>query len=363
MSNVPLFVGVDYHQDQLQVCVIDQAERVRFNRACPNDVAHVARLLHGFGNGNVRAVAIEACCGAAAFGEALAPLGGWRVELAHAGYVARLRQSPDKSDFDDGRLLADLTRVGYLPRVWLAPPGVRDLRQLVNHRQRLVDRRRDAKLQAGAVLREQRVKIDGGSRWSRAWVARVRDNDRLSDAARWIANDLLDEIDHLSAKVAAAERRLREATAGDALVARLRTIEGVGEVTAWTLAAWVGRFDRFATGKQLSRYCGLSPRNASSGNRRADAGLIDAANRRLRAVLIQAGHRLVRTDGRWGALAARMLARGKPKNVVVAAVANRWVRSMHHRMIARPAATVAPGGREGERGGATTTTTTMTMTA
>ena len=101
---------------------------------------------------------------------------------------------------------------------------------------------------------------------------------------------------------------------------------------AWMLAAAIGRFDRFKNGKQLSRYCGLSPRNASSGTRTADAGLIDAANKSLRAVLIQAAHRLMRTDDRWGRLAESMLRRGKPKPVVTAAVANRWVRSIHHRM-------------------------------
>ena len=78
--------------------------------------------------GSVQAVAIEACCGAADFGEELLShvraaggVGGFRVELAHPGYVARLKQSPDKTDFSDARLLADLSRVGYLPRVWLAP--------------------------------------------------------------------------------------------------------------------------------------------------------------------------------------------------------------------------------------------------
>lgn len=335
MNNVPLFVGLDYHQDQLQLCVIDHAAHVRVNRSCGNDAAAVAGLLRGCGS-DVRAVAIEACCGAAAFGEQLASLGDWRVELAHAGYVAKLKQSPDKTDFSDARLLADLTRVGYLPRVWLPPAHVRDLRQLVGHRQRLVDRRRALKLQAGAVLREQRVKLDG-PRWGKQWTASARDNDRLSEQARWIVNDLLDEIVHAGAKIAAVELRLRQATTGDApigpLVTKLRTIEGVGDVTAWMLAAWIGRFDRFKNGKQLSRYCGLSPRNVSSGNRTADAGLINAANKQLRAVLIQAGHRLVRTDRRWSALAARLLARGKPKNVAVAAVANRWVRSMHHRMV------------------------------
>lgn len=343
MGNVPVFVGVDYHQDQLQVCAIDQAANVRVNRGCANDAAAVAGLLRGLGG--VTAVAVEACCGAAAFGQELAALGDWRVELAHPGYVARLKQSPDKTDYGDARLLADLTRVGYLPRVWLAPPAVRDLRQLVNHRQRLVDQRRALKLRVGALLREQRVRIDGacGRRFGAAWAAAARGHPELTGHARWVVGELLDEVAQVGERVAAAERRLREATAGDPLVARLRAIEGVGEVTAWTLAAWVGRFDRFRSGKQLARYCGLSPRNASSGTRQADAGLIDAANPQLRAVLIQAGHRLARHDPRWHALAQRLLKRGKPKCVVVAAVANRWVRSMHHRLL-RPGER-GPGGR------------------
>ncbi len=40
------------------------------------------------------------------------------------------------------------------------------------------------------------------------------------------------------------------------------------------LRAEIGRFDRFGSGKQLARFCGLSPRNASSGTRQADAGLV-----------------------------------------------------------------------------------------
>jgi transposase len=333
MSNVALFVGVDYHQDNLQVCVMDQQAKVRLNRSHDNDVDAVAKLLKGLGD--VRAVAIEACCGASDFGEELAKAGGYRVELAHPGYVAKLKQSPDKTDFSDARLLADLTRVGYLPRVWLASAAIRELRQLAGHRQRLVDSRRAVKLQVGAIFREQRLKLDA-SRWSKKWIAQARDNQRLSPQARYIVNDLLDELEHIGGRIDAVEQRLREATKNDPVYAKLRQIEGVGEVTAWMLLAWIGRFDRFKNGKQLSRYCGLSPRNASSGKKTADAGLIDAANKQLRAVLIQAAHRLICNHERWRTLADRLLSKGKPKCVVVAAVANRWVRSMRHRMIDMP---------------------------
>ena len=98
------------------------------------------------------------------------------------------------------------------------------------------------------------------------------------------------------------------------------------------MRAEIGRFDRFRFGKQLARFCGLSPKNASSGQRQADAGLIRAANPQLRAVLIEAAHRLARLDPQWRALAQRLRNKGKPGSVVAAAVANRWVRWLFHQM-------------------------------
>jgi len=332
MSNVPIFVGLDYHQDSIQVCVLDQQGKVLLNRSSANDCRELERIVRPLGV--VTRVGIEACCGAADLGEQLVQRLGWNVSLGHPAYIAKIKSSPDKSDYSDGRLIADLTRVGYLPRVWLAPADVRELRQLVNHRQRLADRRRALKLQVGGVLREQRVKIgkDRGSRWGKAWTASVRDNDRLSGHARWIVNDLLDDLKYTEGKIAQAERRLREATAQDAVVEKLMGQPGVGEVTAWVLRAYVGDFGRFKTAKQLARYCGMSPCNASSGRKVADAGLVEGCNKLLRLTVVQAAHRLIRTVGRWGKLAESMRGRGKPACVIVGAVGNRWLRTLHHAM-------------------------------
>jgi transposase len=332
MNNLPVFVGLDYHQDSIQVCVLNQQGDVLLNRSARNDCSELGRLVNPLGH--VQRVGIEACCGAADLGQELVERLGWNVSLGHAAYVARMKSSPDKSDYSDGRLLADLTRVGYLPRVWLAPACIRELRQLVNHRQRCVDQCRSLKLQVGAILREQRVKIgpDRGSRWSKRWSASVRDNAQLSKQGRWIVNDLLDEIVYQQDKIYKVEGRLREATQDDPVLARLLEQEGIGEVTAWVLRAWVGDFSRFKTAKQLARYCGMSPCNASSGAKVADAGLIDGCNKVLRMTLVQAAHRLIRTSDRWGKLAASLKARGKAPCVIVGAVGNRWVRSLHHAM-------------------------------
>ena len=333
MTNVPVFVGLDYHQDSVQVCVLDAQGKVLSNRRAANDWRDVQRLVRPLGV--VQRVGIEACCGAADFAQELVERAGWNVSLAHPAYVAKIKSSPDKSDFSDGRLLADLSRVGYLPRVWLAPAKIRELRQLVNHRQRLVDHRRALKLRVGALLREQRVKIDPkwtGSRWSKAWVARVRDNAGFSEHVRWIAGQLLEEIEHVGRQVLMTEARLRQASRGDAVIDRLMKQEGIGEVTAWVLRAIVGDFGRFKTGKQLARYCGMSPCNRSSGKKQADAGLIDGCNKLLRRTIVQASHRLINTRPRWRALADSMRRRGKQANVIVAAVGNRWLRKLHHAM-------------------------------
>jgi transposase len=310
---------------------MDQHAKTRLNRSCPNDWKAIHRLVSPLGP--VHSVAIEACTGAADLAQQLLDHTGWNVHLAHCAYVAKLKGSPDKTDFSDAQLLADLARVGYLPRVWLPPAYIRDLRQLVRYRQRLVDQRRNLKLQIGAILREQRVKFPIKlSRWTRPWIHFIRNTPQLSEHARWIVNQSLDEIQHLDQRVQQAEQRLRQSTQDDPVIQQLMTRPGIGEVTAWTFRAFIGRFDRFKTGKQLARYCGLSPKNASSGNRQADAGLINAANPLLRATIIQAAHRLVRTTDRWSTLYQQLVSRGKPACVAVAAVANRWIRRLHHEM-------------------------------
>jgi transposase len=248
-----------------------------------------------------------------------------------------MRQNPDKTDYSDARMLADLERVGYLPKVWLAPRAVREMRLLVRYRIQQVAQRRNIKLRIGAVLREQRLKNNSHGRWSIPWRWWVQHEAALSEQGRWVVDQHLKELEHKKVLIAEVEKRLEETCKTDPLIRRLMEITGIGKVTAWMFRAEVGRFDRFRNGKQLARFCGLSPRNASSGMRQADAGLIKSANKDLRTIAMEAAHRLIRTDRRWGEMALRLRTAGKAPNVTVAAVANRWVRWLFNE-VRRPSA-------------------------
>lgn len=329
MAIVTVFVGLDYHKSVVQVCVVDEEGKVLANRKCENEVGEIVRTVRRCGD-RVFA-AIEACTGAAHLADELIIQKGWSVDLAHPGYVARLKQSPDKSDYSDARLLADLERVGYLPKVWLAPEGIRELRRLVRYRHQRAAERRKIKLRVSALLREHRQESPYG-RWTEAWKHWLRHEAELGRQSRWVIERYLVQFEATQQELKVVERRLAELTAEDPMVDRLTEVNGIGLVTAVTIRAEIGRFDRFRTGKQLARFCGLSPRNASSGQRQADAGMIKAGNPELRRILIEAAHQLSWREPRWSALSQRLRERGKPRNVVVAAVANRFLRWLYHQM-------------------------------
>lgn len=329
MNKVTIYVGLDYHQSSVQVCLMDREGRMLANRACSNSWGEIAACVPA--GANVQA-AIEACSGAADLAQELIDRARWSVSLAHPGYVNRIKQSPDKTDFSDARLLADLIRVGYLPKVWLAPAELRDLRRLVRRRQQLIQDRRNTKLRIRALLRDGRVRGAEANPWTKAWFRWLRTTPQVTAQTRWILDDHLRSLEFVEEQIRAVEKRLVEVTKEDLVVHQLLQEDGVGLVTAVTLRAEIGRFDRFRNGKQLSRFCGLSPRNASSGERQADAGLIKAGNAQLRAVLIETAHRLARFHSRWSCLALKLRAQHKPGSVVAAAVANRWMRWLHYRM-------------------------------
>ena len=62
-----------------------------------------------------------------------------------------------KNDERDARDLADLLRLGRLAEAWIAPPAVRELRELVRYRAKLVQLRSGLKAQVHAVMAKEGV--------------------------------------------------------------------------------------------------------------------------------------------------------------------------------------------------------------
>src|ERR1051325_3673824 len=114
MATLAVFVGLDYSDQEIEVTVLDRQGKMLANKPCSNDAAKIDQFVRQFGS-SVRA-AIECGTGSANLADELLTRFGWSIDLAHPGLVKRMKQNPDKTDFQDAHLLGDLVRVGYLPR-------------------------------------------------------------------------------------------------------------------------------------------------------------------------------------------------------------------------------------------------------
>src|SRR6201997_5840748 len=96
-------------------------------------------------------VVLEATYGWYWAADALAELGA-EVHLAHPLGVKAFSYRRVKNDERDASDLADLLRMGRLPEAWIAPPEIRELREVTRYRHQLVKARTPVKDQVHGVL-------------------------------------------------------------------------------------------------------------------------------------------------------------------------------------------------------------------
>ncbi|MFC5268962.1 IS110 family transposase [Kribbella qitaiheensis] len=226
-------------------------ERVRI----VNDVDRLAAVIARAGEGPE--VVLEATYGWYWAVDALREQGA-RVHLAHPLGVKAFTYRRVKNDERDAADLADLLRMGRLPEAWIAPPAVRELRELVRHRQKLVGLRSHCKAEVHAVLAKCGVQVAVSDLFGVGGTALLDGLDLAGPYAARIGSlrrviDGLDfEIDHVAGMV-------RGRLAGDPGYVAVQQIPGIGPSLAAVLVAEIGDVTRFTRAEQLTCWAGLTP--------------------------------------------------------------------------------------------------------
>lgn len=118
-------------------------------------------------------------------------------------------------------------------------------------------------------------------------MALVADVDSgVPDALRGVLAEAAREVRELEARVREVERSLDAMARESEVIVRLRTIPGVGLLTATALIAFVGDVHRFPSGRHFASYLGLTPRESSSGLRRRLGAISKRGDPYLRMLLI-----------------------------------------------------------------------------
>jgi transposase len=300
------FAGIDVSKDTLDACLLGPDGRAR-QRAFANDHRGYAALL-AWADRHAAGAAVHFCMEATGpYSDAPAAV------LADAGrlvsvvnptrvkYAGLARGRGNKTDKADARLIAEYA-ARERPAAWQPPsPDVRELQGLVRRIDDLVE---------AAARDKGRLASPALTATVRKSVARtVRLLEREAARLRAAADELI-----ASSPTLRADRDL------------LESIPGVGRQTATTVLAELPPVDRLPSAQSAAAYCGLSPREFTSGTSvRKKTRLSKAGNPRLRKALFLPAQTAVRFNPLLRGFFDRLVGAGKPKMQAIGACMRKLV--------------------------------------
>ena len=251
---------------------------------------------------------------------------GWVVDLCRAlgievqvaatnGEPWRWKNVKDKSDRQDALKLAKLSARNELTLVHVPAKAVRQCRSLMQYRHKLVERRTAVRNSIHALLA-----VQGDQAVIRNWNGPMV--EELKKLARPLTKcgpeelwrgqlDLeLRMMAELEVLIEEAEAKLDALAAQDTQQGRrvrlLQSIPGVGPRLAEMAVAWIDDPKRFATGRQVGSYAGLTPKRYQSGESDRHGRISKAGCGRLRKLLVQVAWGMLQYNERGKAVFERL---------------------------------------------------------
>jgi transposase len=158
----------------------------------------------------------------------------------------------------------------------------------------------------------------------------IRDDSiELPTIVRKECQDLLEQIDGQSARIADRTRVMVGLSEESSVSRRLETMPGIGPLTALAVEAFAPPMENFRSGRDFAAWLGLVPRQFSSGGKERLGRVSKAGQADIRRLLIIGAMTRVNWASRKpplsGSWLARMLAR-KPRMLVAISLANKMAR-------------------------------------
>lgn len=286
-ATATVFVGIDVSKGTLDACLLS-GEKPKEASFANDPKGHAA--LAAWADRHAKGAPLHFCMEATGpYSEALA------THLADAGrlvsvvnptrikYAGLARGRTNKTDRADARLIAEYARREG-PPAWQPPsPAVRELQALVRRIDDLVEMaaREKGRLASPALTASAR----------RSVTRTVKLLEKEAERLRAEADALVTGAEGL-----AADRAL------------LESIPGIGRQTATVILAELPPVDRLPSAESAAAYCGLSPREFTSGTSvKKRTRLSKTGNARLRKALFLPTQTAVRFNPVLGAFYARLL--------------------------------------------------------
>ena len=315
------YIGLDVHKRVVQACVLDDAGQVlhqlRFDLSREKLTAFARDQLTPTDR-----VVVEATTNTWAVVAVLKPFVA-EVVVSNPLTTKAIASAKIKTDKVDARVLAQLLRCDFLPRVWEPDAATQELRRLASRRASLVADRTAVKNRLHSVLAMRLILPPVPDLFGTKGLAWLR-GLQLDDEGRQLLDSDLRLLQHVEAELKTLDQMLVPKAYADERVKLLLTLPGVDYTVAQTVLAALGELRRFRDGDHAASYLGLAPSTRQSAERCYHGPITKRGNGQARWMLVQAAQHLAKHPGPLGVF-FRRLARKKNRNVAVVAVARKLV--------------------------------------
>lgn len=274
------FLGVDLHRNRFEVCTLAENGR-RYRRTwAVGELAKFAATLRA-----ADAVAVEVTTNTRFFYEAVAPRVS-RVAVVNPSQFKVISQSVKKTDRRDAETLAEFLSKDMVPEVRMKGKDQARLASLTQTRDMLVKQRTAVKNKInnifaayGIVLAKESLSSERGLKRITSWTFDV--------SAELEVRVLADQVRSLTESVKRLEATIREAGAKQPGHANLKSIKGIGDVSASIFVSVIGDVNDFADAGKLASYFGIVPRVQNSNETEHHGRITKRGSKLGRTTLVQ----------------------------------------------------------------------------
>jgi transposase len=253
---------------------------------------------------------------------------GLPVAVANPSHEAwRWTKVKRKTDRDDALKLASMAAMRQLPTVHMPSPQQRQKRRLVHQRRSLVQRRTEVKNSIRSIFSQQGLLLVRGTKqWTIAGIAQLKAESKalkecsVDELWRGRLHVELQLLQMLDGQLKLVDQKLDSLGAEDERIARLQQVKGVGPRLAEALVVHLDDPHRFKSGRQVSAYVGLVPRQFESGTMKRVGRITRRGPSLLRGMLIEVAWMVHRYND-WAKRFVQQVSRGMKQRKKIAIVA------------------------------------------
>ena len=321
-----LYGAIDLHSTNNVTVVIDEQDRVVYQKRLPNDLALILKELSVY-QSELQGIVVESTYNWYWLVDGLMAE-GYKLHLANTAAIQQYEGLKYTDDHSDARWLAHLLRLGVLPEGYIYPRADRPVRDLLRKRSQLVRQRTTNLLSIQNLLTRNTgssLSAKGVKALDVQQVDELLPNGDLALAVK--AN--LSVMSSADEQVELLEQTVTQRVKLRPQFRFLKTVPGIGEILALTIMLETGDIGRFCSVGNYASYCRCVGSQKISNGKKKGKGNTKNGNKYLAWAFVEAAHFAIQFNSKIKSFYQRKKAKTKVV-VAIKAVAHKLCRACYY---------------------------------